>query len=85
MQVRARKGVALLDGIDSLLVGLLTDLDAVPELESFVSGVTHVAVPLVTAGLQGRGHWHAMALLHAAKGNPEAALQIWQVKSLSNK
>ena len=82
-QVRARKGVSLQDGIDSLLVGLLTDLDAVPELESFVSGVTHVAVTQVAAGLQQGSYWHALALLHAAKGDPEAALQIWQVKGMS--
>lgn len=80
MQVRARGGVALQEGIDCLLVGLYSDLDAVPELEAFVSGVTHVAVPQVAAGLQQGGRWHALALLHAAKGHVEAALQIWQVR-----
>lgn len=35
----------------------------------------------VAGNLRHGGRWHALALLHAAKGQPDAALQIWKVRT----
>lgn len=79
--VRGRAGVTLPDALDSLLLRLLCDCGEAAAVEALVLG-PHAADPEdAEAALRGAGRWHALALLHSARGEADAALTVWQVRT----
>ena len=79
MQVRGGEGVEAKDGIDTLIVLLLADLDRAAELEHFCGGPTSTAVDQVEGPLRNWQRFLPLAALHAGAGHSSKALSIWQV------
>ena len=77
--MRGQHGVQLLDGIDTLLVQLLVQLGDAAQLSAFAAGRSRAAVEQVAGPLRDARRFHALALLHAARGEPEQALELWRV------
>ncbi len=67
-----------LDGVDTLLLHLLIDLDAAPEAAAFAAVPHRVRAADVAPRLQEAGWNHALATLWAAAGCAEPALAIWR-------
>lgn len=83
---RAREfpGVEHTDGVDTLLMNLLTDLDEKEQASAFAAVPNHVIIDLVSEKLL-RLRWkHALATLYAAQGIADVALEMWQDVALSN-
>ncbi len=80
-QVRSGEGVEARDGIDTLIVLLLADLDRAAELEHFCGSPTSVAVDQVEGPLRARERFLPLAALYAGAGHSSQALSIWQVLS----
>ncbi len=72
------EGVECLEGIDTLLMHLLLDLDASREASAFAAVPNRVDSGEVAARLRARGWTHALATLWAARGEAEAALGMWR-------
>ena len=70
----------LLDGIDTLLVQLLVQLGDAARLATMAAGYSRVAIEMVSEPLRSARRFHALALLHAARDEPEHALELWQVR-----
>lgn len=78
-RARVLPEVSTLDGVDTLLMHLLIDLDAAQEAAAFAAVVPHAIVPeLVAERLEHAGWRHALATLWAATWNAEPALKIWK-------
>ena len=78
-RARVLPEVSTLDGVDTLLMHLLIDLEAAQEAAAFAAVVPHAIVPeLVAERLEKVGWRHALAILWAATGNAEPALKIWK-------
>jgi len=78
-RARVLPEVSTLDGVDTLLMHLLIDLDAAQEAAAFAAVVPHAIVPeLVAERLEKVGWRHALATLWAATGHAEPALKIWK-------
>jgi hypothetical protein len=77
---RARElpGVIHLDGVDTLLMHLLIDLDAASETEAFAAIPNAVVLHQVAPRLETKGWMHSLATLQAAHGSAEPALRIWR-------
>jgi Vacuolar sorting protein 39 domain 2 len=68
-----------LDGVDTLLMHLLIDLNAAQEAAAFAAVVPHAIRPeFVAKRLENAGWKHALATLWAATGHAEPALKIWK-------
>lgn len=67
------------DGIDTLIVLLLADLDRAAELEHFCGSPNSVAVGQVEGPLRGHDRFLPLAALYAGAGQSSKALSIWQV------
>ena len=78
-QVREREGVDAADGIDTLLVYLLAELDDDSRLASFAEGPQQVTPDVVAGLLQRKGQSDTLAQLYAAAGQPAAGLALWKV------
>ena len=79
LQVREREGVEALDGIDTLLVYLLAQLEDQPRLASFAEGPQQVTPQLVAGLLQRKGQSDTLAQLYAGAGQAAAGLALWKV------
>ena len=79
MQVREREGVDAVDGIDTLLVYLLAELEDVPRLVSFADGPQQVTPHVVAGLLQRKGRSDTLAQLYAGAGQAAAGLALWKV------
>ena len=66
------------DGVDTLLMHLLIDLEAKQEAAAFAAVPNAVRPALVSDRLNDAGWRHALATLWAATGHAEPALQIWR-------
>lgn len=77
-QARELPGVVNKDGVDTLLMNLLIDLDAAEQASAFAAVPNAVRPELVAERLQSAGWRHALATLWAAAGHAEPALQIWR-------
>ncbi len=80
-QVRDQEGVQLLEGIDTLLVQLLVQQGDAAQLADLAAGHSRVAVDQVFEPLRDARRFHALALLHAARDEPERALELWKVRA----
>ena len=80
-QVRGQEGMQLLEGIDTLLVQLLVQLGDAARLAALAAGHSRVAVHQVFEPLRDARRFHALALLHAARDEPEQALELWRVRT----
>jgi len=80
-QVRGQEGVQSLEGIDTLLVQLLVQLGDAAQLATLAAGHSRVAVDQVFEPLRDAQRFHALALLHAARDEPEQALELWRVRT----
>ena len=78
-QVREREGVDAADGIDTLLVYLLAELDDDSRLASFAEGPQKVTPDVVAGLLQRKGQSDTLAQLYSAAGQPAAGLALWKV------
>lgn len=79
-KVRCRPGVILLDGIDTLLLQLLSDVGDAAAVEALVSSSSNTAiVSTAAAALRAAERWHGLALLKMNARQPEEALMIWKV------
>lgn len=79
MQVREREGVDAVDGIDTLLIYLLAELEDVPRLVSFADGPQQVTPQVVAGLLQRKGRSDTLAQLYAGAGQAAAGLALWKV------
>ncbi len=78
-RARVLPEVSTLDGVDTLLMHLLIDLDAAQEAAAFAAVVPHAIKPEFVAERLERAGWkHALATVWAATGNAEPALKIWK-------
>ena len=80
--MRGQEGVQLLDGIDTLLVQLLVQVGDAAQLAAVAGGHSRTSVDQVFEPLRSARRFHALALLHAARDEPEHALELWRVRSL---
>jgi len=71
------EGLALPDGVDWLLLRLLDDLGDSDLIERLCAGPNDLEGDDVVAALEEAGHFHALALLHRARGRPLEALGLW--------
>lgn len=78
LEVREREGVDAADGIDTLLVYLLAELDDDSRLASFAEGPQKVTPDVVAGLLQRKGQSDTLAQLYAAAGQPAAGLALWK-------
>ena len=67
-----------IDGIDTLLLHLLIDLDASDQAAAFTAVPNRIRPLAVASRLADVGWDHALATLWAASGRGEAALRIWK-------
>lgn len=81
-QVREQDGVDAADGIDTLLVYLLAELEDAPRLTGFAEGPQQAAPALVADLLQRKGQSDTLAQLYAGAGQPAAGLALWKVRLL---
>lgn len=79
LQVRKREGVDAADGIDTLLVYLLAELEDEPRLATFAEGPQQVKPHLVAPLLQRKGQSDTLAQLYAGAGQAAAGLALWKV------
>lgn len=84
MQVREREGVDAADGIDTLLVYLLAELDDEARLASFADGSQQVTPHVVAGLLQRKGQSDTLAQLYAGAGQAAAGLALWKVSLCSD-
>jgi hypothetical protein len=80
-RARERPGVALPGAVDTLLVKLLADAGDGAALEALVARPHAAEAAEAGAALRAAGRWHAAALLAAALGHKEEALDVWQVRA----
>ena len=80
MQVREQEGVDAAEGVDTLLVYLLAELEDAPRLAGFAEGPQQAAPALVAGLLQRKGQSDTLAQLYAGAGQPAAGLALWKVK-----
>lgn len=83
MQVREREGVDAADGIDTLLVYLLAELEDAPRLATFAEGPQQVITQVVAGLLQRKGQSDTLAQLYAGAGQAAAGLALWKVTTSS--
>lgn len=79
LQVREREGVDAADGIDTLLVYLLAELEDAPRLATFADGQQQVTPEVVAGLLQRKGQSDTLAQLYAGAGQAAAGLALWKV------
>lgn len=79
MQVRSGEGVEAKDGIDTLIVLLLADLERAAELEHFCGSPNSAAVGQVEGPLRSHDRFLPLAALYAGARQSSKALSIWQV------
>lgn len=79
VQVREREGVDAADGIDTLLVYLLAELEDAPRLATFAEGPQQVITQVVAGLLQRKGQSDTLAQLYAGAGQAAAGLALWKV------
>lgn len=72
------EGVACLPGIDTLLLLLLADLGDARQVAAFAAVPNQAAVSAVEPRLRAEQWHHALATLHAARGDAATALRIRQ-------
>ncbi|KAL3142970.1 hypothetical protein ABBQ38_003253 [Trebouxia sp. C0009 RCD-2024] len=78
LQVREREGIDAADGIDTLLVYLLAELEDEPRLATFAEGPQQVTPHLVAPLLQRKGQSDTLAQLYAGAGQAAAGLALWK-------
>ena len=78
-----REGVDAADGIDTLLVYLLAELDDETRLARFAEGQQQVTPQVVAGLLQRKGKSDTLAQLYAGAGQPAAGLALWKVDATS--
>lgn len=78
-QVREQEGVEAAEGVDTLLVHLLSRQHLDRQLEALLSKPNSVVIGMVEAQLIQRQKQHALALLYSSNGRAAEALKIWQV------
>jgi len=71
------EGLALGDGLDTLVVHLLLDTESVGRLEDLVARPNAVAIAQVEGRLCAVGRVHALALLNESRGEFHAAAELW--------
>ena len=81
--MREREGVDAADGVDTLLVYLLAEIDDEVRLASFADGPQQVTPDVVAGLLQRKGKSDTLAQLYAGTGQAAAGLALWKVSSLS--
>lgn len=79
-QVREQEGVDAADGVDTLLVYLLAQLEDEPRLAGFAEGRQQAAPGQLASLLQRKGQSDSLALLYTAAGKPAAGLALWKVR-----
>ena len=67
------------DGIDTLLVYLLAELEDAPRLATFADGQQQVTPEVVAGLLQRKGQSDTLAQLYAGAGQAAAGLALWKV------
>lgn len=67
------------DGIDTLLVYLLAELEDAPRLATFADGPQQVTPEVVAGLLQRKGQSDTLAQLYAGAGQAAAGLALWKV------
>ena len=80
--MREQEGIDAADGVDTLLVYLLAQLEDEPRLAGFAEGSHQAAPGQVASLLQRKGQPHTLALLYASAGKPDAGLALWKVPCL---
>jgi len=76
-EAREWPGVGPAEGIDTLLLRLLVDIEDVAAVERLASGENSVDLKAAEGVLEGAGRSHALALLLAGHGRHSAALAVW--------
>ena len=71
------------DGIDTLLVYLLAELEDAPRLATFADGPQQVTPEVVAGLLQRKGQSDTLAQLYAGAGQAAAGLALWKVTILN--
>lgn len=67
------------EGIDTLLVYLLAELEDAPRLATFAEGPQQVTPEVVAGLLQRKGQSDTLAQLYAGAGQAAAGLALWKV------
>lgn len=79
LQVREQDGIDVADGVDTLLVYLLAELEDAPRLTGLAEGPQQAAPALLADLLQRKGQSDTLAQLYAGAGQPAAGLALWKV------
>ncbi|KAI3428666.1 hypothetical protein D9Q98_007489 [Chlorella vulgaris] len=77
-RARMIAGVQCLEGVDTLLLLLLADLGAARQVAAFAAVPNQVDAAAVEPRLAAEQWHHALATLHAARGEADLALRIWR-------
>ena len=77
LENRQKEGILLADGVDTLLVHLLLDIDEIEKLEEFARLPNHISIQDVEGRLCEIGRVHTLALLYESLEQFHSAAELW--------